>query len=79
MTGILERLVGTAADWVPLRLILAPYLGDAATQATVLASSFAASLELAREGRVELRQDGAFAPLLARAKQPNEPLEALRP
>ncbi|MEM1346706.1 MAG: ScpA family protein, partial [Pseudomonadota bacterium] len=35
---------------------------------SALASSFAASLELARQGRVELRQEGAFAPLYLRAK-----------
>ena len=31
------------------------------------ASAFAASLELVREGHAELRQDGAFAPLMVRA------------
>jgi segregation and condensation protein A len=35
---------------------------------TVLASSFAASLELAREGEIELHQQGAFAPLFLRQK-----------
>jgi segregation and condensation protein A len=37
---------------------------------TVLASSFGATLEMAREGRVEIRQDGPFAPIYMRARQP---------
>jgi segregation and condensation protein A len=35
---------------------------------TVLASAFSATLELVREGRLALRQDGAFAPLWVRAQ-----------
>ena len=35
-----------------------------------MASSFAATLELVREGHVEMRQEGAFAPLYLRGRQP---------
>jgi segregation and condensation protein A len=35
---------------------------------TVLASSFAATLELVREGRLEMHQHAAFAPLFVRAR-----------
>jgi len=38
------------------------------------ASSFSASLELAREGRLEIRQERAFAPLWLRPTDP-EPAE----
>jgi segregation and condensation protein A len=34
---------------------------------SVLASTFAATLELARDGRVELRQDRVFGPLYLRS------------
>jgi segregation and condensation protein A len=34
---------------------------------TARASSFSASLEMVREGQIELRQDRAFAPLWVRA------------
>jgi segregation and condensation protein A len=37
--------------------------------ATVLASSFAAALELIREGQMEAHQQGAFSPLYLRKKQ----------
>ncbi|MEM8595857.1 MAG: segregation/condensation protein A, partial [Pseudomonadota bacterium] len=33
------------------------------------ASSFAAALELARRGEIEIRQEGSFAPLYLRQKQ----------
>jgi len=36
---------------------------------TVLASSFAATLELVREGRLEVHQHAAFAPLYVRKRQ----------
>ena len=34
------------------------------------ASSFSASLEMVREGVIELRQDATFAPLYIRPKRP---------
>ncbi len=67
--GRLERLVGTRpGHWVQLDLFLVEYLPSPEAKRTVLASSFGASLELAREGLVELRQDGAFAPLYVRQR-----------
>lgn len=64
----LERLIGSATDWTPLSVFMSPYLAAAVdVRRTVVASSFGASLELAREGRVELRQSHAFAPLMIRA------------
>jgi segregation and condensation protein A len=33
---------------------------------TAIASAFAASLELVREGKLEIRQDGAFQPIYLR-------------
>ena len=43
---------------------LEEYLGPARMRRTVIASSFTASLELAREGHIELRQEDAFRPNL---------------
>ncbi len=64
----LERLVGHGMDWSPLDQYLVAYLTDPATTATVLASSFAAALEMIREGRLEAHQQGAFSPLYLRKK-----------
>jgi segregation and condensation protein A len=63
----LERLVGHAsAEWVQLDLFLHQYLPpDPAPGVgrSVLASSFGATLEMAREGMIELRQDAMFGPI----------------
>lgn len=63
---ILTRLVGTLSDWTPLDVFLSRYLDDERGRASVIASSFAASLELVREGQLEMRQAGTFEPLLLR-------------
>ncbi|MBB3929189.1 segregation and condensation protein A [Kaistia hirudinis] len=63
---ILTRMIGRLAEWTPMEVFLSPYLVTPEMRATVLASSFGASLELVREGRVLVRQSGAFAPLYLR-------------
>lgn len=65
---ILKRLVGESADWVPMQTYLSEYLNPE-DRATVMASTFASSLELARQGHVELRQNLAFGPLFVRRRQ----------
>lgn len=65
----LERLVGRSADWSRLDALLLRYMSPA-MRASVLAAGFGASLELAREGRLELRQDRAFGPLFVRHGAP---------
>ncbi|HET8919630.1 MAG TPA: ScpA family protein [Xanthobacteraceae bacterium] len=64
----LERLIGQSMDWSPLDRYLVAYLVDPAMAATVLASSFAAALEMIREGQLEAHQQGAFSPLYLRKK-----------
>jgi len=69
----IERLIGCSFDWSPLDQYLMEYLVEPSQRPTVLASSFAATLELVREGRLELNQHAAFAPLYVRARaQPAE-------
>ncbi|EXS68522.1 chromosome segregation protein ScpA [Sphingobium sp. Ant17] len=62
-------LVGTAIDWTRLESFL-PEDMDGPKAKSALASSFVAALELARQGRVELQQDGIFQPLYLRAAAP---------
>lgn len=66
---ILERLIGRVGDWTPIESLVSDFLTPE-MRATVIASTFSASLELVREGRMELRQTNAFAPLHARARIP---------
>jgi segregation and condensation protein A len=63
---ILFRMIGEIADWSSLDSYLLRYAADPAERRTMLASTFAASLEMARERRIELRQDGAFQPIFMR-------------
>jgi segregation and condensation protein A len=62
----LARLLGRAANWRELSSFLPPALDGADSRRSHLAASFAAALELARLGRVELRQDRAFGPIWLR-------------
>jgi segregation and condensation protein A len=74
----LERLVGMAEDWSRLDEYLISYVVDPSQKATVFASSFAAALELVREGEVELHQKEPFAPLYFR-KRPPQPVPDAMP
>ena len=64
----LEKLLGRAIDWEPLDGFLSAYALTPQAQRSARASAFAASLELAREGTLDLRQDKAFAPLYVRKR-----------
>lgn len=66
---ILERLIGGLSDWAPLDAFLIDYLGGPDRRATVIASSFASSLELVREGALELHQDRPLGPLYLRRRR----------
>ncbi len=69
----LGRLIGDIAEWTPLTVFMSPYLVARETRRTVMASSFGASLELAREGKLQLRQTATFAPLMIRTPRPERP------
>ncbi|MBL4756146.1 MAG: segregation/condensation protein A [Rhizobiales bacterium] len=64
---ILKRLVGNIAEWTPMDVLLSHYTRSEISHGSTVASTFGASLELAREGIIELRQSSAFAPLYMRA------------
>ncbi len=65
--AILTRMIGEIADWTTLEQYLLRYLSSEEERVTAIASAFAASLELVREGRLEIRQDGAFQPIYMRS------------
>lgn len=67
---VLTRLIGSVADWTPVDELLRNYLKLTDIRSTAIASSFAASLELVREGQLELKQSSAFGTIYVRnAKQ----------
>jgi segregation and condensation protein A len=71
----LERLLGDVnsnAEWVAFEQYLEQILEPVSAEdgKTAVASSFGATLEMAREGRVEIRQDAPFAPIYMRPARP---------
>jgi len=63
----LSGLLGMAVEWTTLQRFLPEDLIDPLHRRSALASTFAATLELAREGKITLRQSQPFAPLMLRA------------
>jgi len=72
----LQRLVGATGDWSCLDEYLIAFVVEPSMIPTVLASSLAASLELVREGTIEVQQSGAFAPIYLRRRARAEPAGA---
>ena len=58
-------MLGSAVEWTALQAFL-PATADPAYRKSALASSFLAALELARQGRLMIAQDEAFADLLVK-------------
>ena len=75
----LTRLIGESRDWTELDSWLIAYGVEPKMRRSARASSFSASLEMVREGQIELRQDEAFAPLWMRAVQPDAQPRAAEP
>jgi segregation and condensation protein A len=70
---ILTRMVGELKDWTALDHFLIRYMTSPEERATAIASSFAASLEMVRDGTVEIRQHEPFAPIYLRERQAAAP------
>ena len=62
----LEGMIGTRLEWTALEAFL-PETQDPEFRRSALASSFVATLELARLGKVALQQEGSFSTLYVRA------------
>ena len=65
----LESLLGEMEDWGTIEGFLIEYLSTQESRSSVLASSFSATLEMVREGALELRQTRPFAPLYMRKRK----------
>ena len=66
----LTRMIGRIAEWTPMDVLFSPYLATPGMRRSVTASAFGASLELVREGKIELRQTEHFEPLYVRDRPP---------
>ncbi|WP_072376610.1 ScpA family protein [Hyphomicrobium sp. NDB2Meth4] len=68
----LERMLGNApspGDWLAFERCMLQMAKEHENGRTVVASAFGATLELAREGQLELRQDGPFEPIYMRSRK----------
>jgi segregation and condensation protein A len=73
---LLAPYLGHIAHWRELASFLRPLPGGADWRRGALAATFAAVLELARTGRLELRQDHGFGPIWLRSRAAGDGQEA---
>ena len=65
----LEALIGAGLpDWKDMFALLPAEVRDGIVYRSAVSSTLAASLELARQGRIEVRQSNAFGPIELRAR-----------
>ena len=69
----LSRMLGVTLDWDSLWRYLPENVGTGVVTRSAYASTFAAALELAKQGRVQLRQSGAFGPIFLRSQSNPQP------
>jgi segregation and condensation protein A len=63
----LSRYLGRLPDWRMMASFLPPDLRLGLVRRSAIAATFVASLELVREGRLQLRQDKLFGPIYLRS------------
>ena len=71
----LARFIGRVPNWRELSSFLPGELRGELFRRSAVASTFAATLELARNGRIELRQDRVFGPIYVRSASPVSALD----
>jgi len=74
--GRLAGLVGKVLEWSTLSSFLPSGLKDDLVRRSAVAATFAASLELVRSGKAEIRQDQLFGPIFFRSRGDGRPQSA---
>jgi len=75
----LERLgamLGRMPDWTTLQSFMPAAAGGGVVGRSGIAATFAASLEMVRTGRLQMRQDTSFGPIFVR-RAPEDPVTVL--
>ena len=73
MLGALPKK-GLQSVWTTLHSFLPEGITDKLFSRSALASTFTAGLELAKQGKLEIKQDGLFRPIYVRALTPEPEL-----
>jgi segregation and condensation protein A len=68
----LARLLGTVPDWSTLQDFLPPDITEPLARNAALSATLLASLEMAKDGALLLRQDHHFAPILVKSSSSTE-------
>lgn len=71
----LQQIVGHVPEWTDLQTFLPDDITDPKMRRSALASTFVASLEIVRQGKIELDQSQHFGPLRMRTKKQDGKLE----
>jgi segregation and condensation protein A len=71
--GRLRGVLGITPEWATLLSFLPEGLHEGLPKQAAIAATFAASLELVRDGHAQIRQDGRFGPIYFR-RRPDEDL-----
>ena len=71
----LEKMLGVIIDWSTIDMLVPTEFSTGRPRRTGIASTLSASLEMARDGLVELRQMAPFAPLYVRRRPTQTPEE----
>jgi segregation and condensation protein A len=69
----LRNMIGQIPDWATLQSFLPPELDDPFTVRSAIASTFNASLEMAKQGMIELKQVQSFGPIYIRRQTNMQP------
>lgn len=69
----LRTMIGQIPDWATLQSFLPPELDDPFTVRSAIASTFNASLEMAKQGMIELKQVQSFGPIYIRRQTNPQP------
>lgn len=64
----LESMLGVLVDWDRIDTLVPPEFADGKSRRSGIASTFSASLEFAKHGKIELRQAAPFEPLYVRRR-----------
>ncbi|MGZ0187174.1 MAG: segregation and condensation protein A [Alphaproteobacteria bacterium] len=65
----LSNMLGVAIEWRAIERFLPLVTGDPILQQSAFASTFAASLQLAKDGEISIRQDSPFGSIYLKARQ----------
>jgi segregation and condensation protein A len=64
----LENLIGAAMDWGRIDSFFPPDFGSGKKRRSALASTLSATLEMVKDGKLEIRQTGPFQPVYVRRR-----------